>query len=93
MTIKFKDSISAEACVAKMNGRFFDKRRVSLVVALVLLRLGRAESQIQASIYTGKERFKRSGGRALADEDDQRGETERLEGFANWLVDGSDNEE
>ncbi|KAI9636655.1 uncharacterized protein MKK02DRAFT_26112 [Dioszegia hungarica] len=75
MTIKFKDSVSAEACVAKMNGRFFDKRR------------------IQASIYTGKERFKRSGGRGLADEDDQRGETERLEGFANWLVDGSDNEE
>lgn len=29
MTIKFKDSISAEACVLKMNGRFFDKRRVS----------------------------------------------------------------
>lgn len=50
--------------------------------------------QIQASIYTGKERFKKSGGRALADEDeDDKGEKDRLEGFAHWLVDGSDNEE
>jgi hypothetical protein len=28
MTIKFKDALSAQACVAKMNGRFFDKQRV-----------------------------------------------------------------
>lgn len=31
MTIKFKDSISAEACVLKMNGRFFDGRKVESV--------------------------------------------------------------
>lgn len=30
MTVKFKDALSAEVCVSKMNGRYFDKRRVSL---------------------------------------------------------------
>ena len=29
MTVKFRDVRSAEACVAKMNGRFFDGRKVS----------------------------------------------------------------
>jgi hypothetical protein len=29
MTVKFKDAHSAQACVLKMNGRFFDGRRVS----------------------------------------------------------------
>lgn len=28
MTVKFKDAVSAEACVQKMNGRFFDGRKV-----------------------------------------------------------------
>ncbi|EIW68105.1 hypothetical protein TREMEDRAFT_32917 [Tremella mesenterica DSM 1558] len=68
MTIKFKDTISAQACVNKMNGRFFDGRRIS------------------ASLYTGKERFRRSG--RGAEEDEEKSERERLEGFAQWLVDG-----
>ena len=29
MTIKFKDMVSAQGCVMKMNGRFFDRRQVS----------------------------------------------------------------
>lgn len=28
MTIKFKDTVAAQACIMKMNGRFFDRRRV-----------------------------------------------------------------
>jgi hypothetical protein len=35
MTIKFKDAVSAEACVQKMNGRFFDGRKVSPVGSLI----------------------------------------------------------
>lgn len=31
MTIKFKDGTAAQACVLKMDGRFFDGRRVCLV--------------------------------------------------------------
>lgn len=30
MTIKFKEATAAQACVLKMNGRFFDGRKVSL---------------------------------------------------------------
>jgi hypothetical protein len=29
MTVKFKDSVSAQACIIKMDGRYFDGRRVS----------------------------------------------------------------
>jgi len=28
MTVKFRDPISAQACILKMNGRFFDGRRI-----------------------------------------------------------------
>lgn len=35
MTIKFKDAVSAQACVLKMDGRFFDGRKVGVVVLLV----------------------------------------------------------
>lgn len=54
---------------------------------------GRSLLQIYAGIFTGKERYRKSGNRGLADMDDERGEKERLEGFAQWLVDGSDTEE
>ncbi|ORY26260.1 hypothetical protein BCR39DRAFT_541678 [Naematelia encephala] len=67
MTIKFKDAVSAQACVMKMNGRFFDGR------------------QIFAGIYSGKERYRKSGGGGLGDDDEE--EQDRLEGFASWLVD------
>ena len=28
MTVKFKDPVSAQACIIRMNGRFFDGRQV-----------------------------------------------------------------
>lgn len=46
--------------------------------------------KIYAGIYTGKERFKKSGNKSLADDDED--EKQRLDGFAAWLVDGSDEE-
>ncbi|WVR09154.1 hypothetical protein IAU60_006216 [Kwoniella sp. DSM 27419] len=72
MTIKFKEPVAAQACVMKMNGRFFDGRR------------------IYAGIYTGKERFKKSGGtQSFGNEDDNdQEERERLDKFAQWLVEG-----
>ncbi|KAF7321384.1 RRM domain-containing protein [Mycena kentingensis (nom. inval.)] len=65
MTVKFKDPLSAQACVLKMNGRYFDGLRV------------------EASLYTGKQRFKRSGAGDEGDGDDER---ERLDSFAQWLL-------
>ncbi|KAJ8468600.1 hypothetical protein ONZ51_g9532 [Trametes cubensis] len=67
MTVKFKDPLSAQACVLKMNGRFFAGRR------------------IEASLYAGRQRFKRSGhGDNFGDGDDN--EKKRLDDFAKWLM-------
>jgi len=68
MTVKFRDPISAQACVVKMNGRFFDGRRV------------------EALLYSGKVRFKRSGMGDDIDEEGGEGEKKRLEDFAQWLM-------
>ena len=75
MTVKFKSSAAAQACVMKMNGRYFDGRR------------------IYAGIFTGRERYKRSGkGGVGAEEDEDKDERERLDNFAQWLVDGEGEE-
>ncbi|KAI0769779.1 hypothetical protein BD413DRAFT_477399 [Trametes elegans] len=67
MTVKFKDPLSAQACVLKMNGRFFAGRR------------------IEASLYAGRQRFKRSGhGDNFGDNEE--GEKMRLDEFAKWLM-------
>ncbi|GAA93593.1 uncharacterized protein L969DRAFT_51782 [Mixia osmundae IAM 14324] len=76
ITIKFADAIAAQACVLKMNGRFFAGR------------------QIEASIFDGKKRFRKTGDRAtdsdLAKEatavaGTEEEERERLDKFAEWL--------
>ncbi|WRT68944.1 uncharacterized protein IL334_005926 [Kwoniella shivajii] len=74
MTIKFKDPIAAQACVTKMNNRYFDGR------------------VIYAGIYTGKERFRKSGGITSFGDDEQteKEERERLDNFAQWLVEGEE---
>ncbi|KIM30446.1 hypothetical protein M408DRAFT_328039 [Serendipita vermifera MAFF 305830] len=69
MTIKFRDPISAKACIVKMNGRWFSGRK------------------IEASFFTGKERFRKSGGgMALDDAEEAASEKARLEGFEKWLM-------
>ncbi|KAH8828455.1 hypothetical protein DL96DRAFT_1669516 [Flagelloscypha sp. PMI_526] len=68
MTVKFRDPISAQACVIKMNGRFFDGRTV------------------EATLYSGRERFKRSGAGDSAAGDGDADEKKRLDNFAQWLL-------
>ncbi|KAG6837706.1 hypothetical protein H0H93_003508 [Arthromyces matolae] len=68
MTVKYRDPISAKACLLKMNGRFFAGRR------------------IEASLFTGKQRFKRSGAGDDADDEGADGEKKRLDDFAQWLL-------
>jgi hypothetical protein len=48
-----------------------------------------ADSQIYAGLYTGKERFQKSG-TGLADEEETGEEKQRLDNFASWLVDGDE---
>ena len=89
MTIKFKENVSAQACVTKMNGRFFDGSRVSSVQQIQSQ--SHLSVQIQASIYSGKERYRKSGGtQDFGDEDADKEEKERLDNFASWLVDGDE---
>lgn len=84
MTIKFREPVSAQACIIvcaiihicaqtltyqqKMNGRFFAGRR------------------IEATLYTGKQRFRRSGGGDETEGDGDEAEKQRLDDFANWLM-------
>ncbi|KAL4074048.1 hypothetical protein V8B97DRAFT_1865601 [Scleroderma yunnanense] len=68
MTVKYRDPLSAQACVLKMNGRFFAGRR------------------IEASLYTGKQRFKRSGVGGDFEGELDEAEKSRLDKFANWLL-------
>lgn len=56
MTIKFKEAISAQACVTKMDGRYFDGRRVSRATcswspAICRLRVHALISDIRRSVY------------------------------------------
>ncbi|KAG8833810.1 hypothetical protein FRC17_010051 [Serendipita sp. 399] len=67
MTVKFRDPISAKACILKMNGRWFSGRK------------------IEASYYSGKQRFRKSGGFG-AEESGDASEKARLENFENWLM-------
>ncbi|KAH9946981.1 hypothetical protein B0H21DRAFT_741200 [Amylocystis lapponica] len=67
MSVKFRDPLSAQACVLKMNGRFFAGRRV------------------EAALYAGKQRFRRSVDDVLGDAGDE-GEKKRLDDFAQWLM-------
>ncbi|KAG5653042.1 hypothetical protein H0H81_002559 [Sphagnurus paluster] len=68
MTVKFRDPISAQACLIKMNGRFFAGRR------------------IEASLFSGKQRFRRSGAGDDHEDDGADAEKKRLDDFAQWLL-------
>jgi len=68
MTVKFRDPISAQACLLKMDGRFFAGRR------------------IEASLFSGKQRFKRSGAGDEIEGEGDEAEKRRLDDFAQWLL-------
>ncbi|KAI6046159.1 hypothetical protein EDC04DRAFT_2558357 [Pisolithus marmoratus] len=68
ITVKYKEPLSAQACVVKMNGRYFAGRR------------------IEASLYAGKQHFRRSGVEDDWRGDDEEAEKKRLDDFANWLM-------
>jgi hypothetical protein len=58
MTIKFKDAISATACVTKMHGRYFDGRMVSyLQLLLVFVRKAYFLCRYQQGYTQGRNDF------------------------------------
>ncbi|KDQ57613.1 hypothetical protein JAAARDRAFT_35306 [Jaapia argillacea MUCL 33604] len=68
MTIKYRDPLSAQACVLRMNGRFFAGRK------------------IEASLYSGRQRFKRGGAGEDYGEGGEDAEKARLAEFESWLM-------
>ncbi|KZS98349.1 hypothetical protein SISNIDRAFT_404278 [Sistotremastrum niveocremeum HHB9708] len=71
MTVKFRDPLSAKACVMKMNGRFFAGRKVEATLGggkLKFRRSGRAD-----------------GDDGNSDGEADESERKRLEDFAKWL--------
>jgi len=46
--------------------------------------------RVEATLYNGKERFKRSGTHDEIEGDDDVAEKERLDGFAQWLMNEGD---
>jgi len=68
MTVKFRDPISAQACVLRMNGRYFAKQK------------------IEAYLFGGKERFKKSGVGQAHEDGGEADEEDRLADFENWLM-------
>ncbi|KAI0051899.1 hypothetical protein FA95DRAFT_1484447 [Auriscalpium vulgare] len=68
MTVKFREPLSAQACILKMHGRFFAGRK------------------IEASLWAGKQSFKRSGAGEDIDDAGEEGEKGRLDAFAQWLL-------
>jgi len=71
MTVKFKEPIAAQACILKMNRRFFAGR------------------QVEAFLYDGKRRYRKSGPGTNASTtgtgDTDVEEKKRLEEFARFL--------
>ena len=86
MTVKFRDPLSAQACVIVR----------SLVMHPSLSNAERRDQKmngrffsgrrIEASLFVGKQRFKRSGAGDEITGDGDEAEKKRLDDFANWLM-------
>ncbi|KAF8756917.1 RNA recognition motif [Rhizoctonia solani] len=72
MTVKFKDPVSAQACILKMNGRFFAGRKV-------VAEFFDGRQRFRRSGHDA------SNANAEGDDDDQ-AERQRLDDFAEWLM-------
>ena len=95
MTVKFRDPISAQACVLVRRLSFVpshERRETSLMLnpRKTLQKMqGRFFSgrKVEASLWIGKQHFKRSG---VAEDVEEvvgdEGEKKRLDAFAHWLL-------
>ncbi|CAE6417292.1 unnamed protein product [Rhizoctonia solani] len=72
MTVKFKDPVSAQACILKMNGRFFAGRKVVAEFFDGRQRFNRSGHDASHANAEG--------------EDDEQAERQRLDDFAEWLM-------
>jgi HIV Tat-specific factor 1 len=86
MTVKFRDPLSAQACVLVSEFLFNEVRFTDIFLFQKMNGRFFAGRRIEAELYSGKQRFKRGG----ADEDAEVGgdeaEKKRLDDFAKWLM-------
>ncbi|GAA5985486.1 hypothetical protein JCM10908_006993 [Rhodotorula pacifica] len=81
MTVRFKDELAAEACILKMNGRFFAGQTVSAYPMSGKIKLKKSGAEISLE------------GTGLGDPVDETAsakERERLEKYADWLEKGGE---
>ncbi|CAE6508648.1 unnamed protein product [Rhizoctonia solani] len=72
MTVKFKDPVSAQACILKMNGRYFAGRKVTAEFFDGRQRFRKSGHDASNADAEG--------------EDDDQAERKRLDDFAEWLM-------
>jgi HIV Tat-specific factor 1 len=84
MTVKFRDPVSAQACVIVCSSISF--RNTSLTVSQKMDGRFFAGRRIEASLYSGKQRFHRSGAGEDFEGDGAEAEKRRLDDFAQWLL-------
>jgi HIV Tat-specific factor 1 len=87
ITVKFRDSVNAQACVLVRLVSRVAAPRVDCLEPQKMHGRFFAGRKIEASLWIGKQRFKRSG--VAEDVDDtggDEGEKQRLDAFAQWLL-------
>ncbi|GAA6019170.1 hypothetical protein JCM8202_000920 [Rhodotorula sphaerocarpa] len=82
MTVRFKDELAAQACMAKMNGRFFGGRTVSAYPMQGKMKFKKSGNELSLE-GTGL-------GDAAEEEESAQKEKERLDRYADWLEKGGE---
>jgi HIV Tat-specific factor 1 len=87
MTVKFRDPLSAQACVL-VSASPAARSYILLKGHLFQKMDGRffEGRRIAAELYSGKQRFKRSGAGEDIEEGGEDAEKKRLDDFALWLL-------
>ncbi|KAM0745932.1 hypothetical protein T439DRAFT_330285 [Meredithblackwellia eburnea MCA 4105] len=87
ITVRFKDDIAAQACIAKMNGRFFAGRSISAFTFDGKTKYKKGgQGQDVSLVGTGLDDDDVGGGGGTTDgEREREREKDRLERYAEWL--------
>ena len=90
MTVKFRDPLSAQACVVVCIIYFTSALEHSLCPVKKMNGRFFDGRRVVAELFTGKQRFKRSGTMGDFTGDGEEAERKRLDDFAIWLLNEGD---
>ena len=86
MTVKFRDPLSARACILVCYFPFVFVLEISLCPVKKMNGRFFDGRRVVAELFTGKQRFKRSGTAEDLTGDGEEAERKRLDDFATWLL-------